>query len=54
MSGKGKNRAVSPTLNIVLIVIIVTAIAVIKATISKVFKLKPFAGSRFKFKVFYT
>jgi hypothetical protein len=33
---------------------VVTATAAAKATASKVSKPKPFAGSRFKFKIFYT
>jgi hypothetical protein len=35
-------------------VIAATATAAVKATVSKVFKPEPFAGSRFKFKAFYT
>jgi hypothetical protein len=36
------------------IVTAVTATAVVKATASEVSKPEPFAGSRFKFKAFYT
>jgi hypothetical protein len=38
----------------VFIVTAVTATAVVKATVFEVSKPEPFAGSRFKFKVFYT
>jgi hypothetical protein len=54
MSGRGKDRTVSPILSIALIATVVTATAVVKATVSEIFKPEPFAGSRFKFKVFYT
>jgi hypothetical protein len=52
MSGRGKDRAVSPTLSIALTATIVTATTVIKATIPEVSKPEPFVGSRFKFKIF--
>jgi hypothetical protein len=54
MSGRGKDRAASPTLSMALIVTVVTATAVVKATVPEVSKQEPFAGSRFKFKVFCT
>jgi hypothetical protein len=51
MSGRGKNRTVSPIPSIALIA---TATAAAKATASEVSKPEPFADSRFKFKAFYT
>jgi len=49
MSGRGKDRAVSPTSSMTS-----TVTAAAKATAPKISKLEPFAGSRFKFKAFCT
>jgi hypothetical protein len=54
MSGRGKDRAPSPIISIASIVTAATATAAEKATVPKVSKLEPFAGSRFKFKAFCT
>jgi hypothetical protein len=54
MSERGKDRAASPILSMAFIVTVVTTTVVVKATVSEVSKSEPFAGSRFKFKVFYT
>jgi hypothetical protein len=54
MSERGKDRAVSLILSMASIIIAVTATAVVKATVSEVSKSESFAGSRFKFKAFYT
>jgi hypothetical protein len=54
MSGRGKNRAASPILSMASTATAVTATAAVKATAPEISKPEPFAGSRFKFKVFYT
>jgi hypothetical protein len=54
MSGRGKDRAASPTPSMAFIVTAVIATAAVKATAPKVFKPESFAGSRFKFKAFCT
>jgi hypothetical protein len=54
MSGRGKNRAASPTPSIASITTAATATAAAKATAPEVSKPEPFAGSRFKFKAFCT
>jgi hypothetical protein len=48
MSGRGKDRVVSPTPSIVLTATTATITAAAKATVLEVFKPEPFAGSRFK------
>jgi hypothetical protein len=54
MLGRGKDRAVSPTLSIASTVTAATATAAAKTTAPEVSKPEPFAGSRFKFKAFCT
>jgi hypothetical protein len=55
MALKDKKRAVSFILNMAIITATDTIITTfIKTTISKISKSEPFAGSRYKFKVFCT
>jgi hypothetical protein len=53
MSGRGKDKTVSPTLSMASTATTVTATAIAKATVLEVSKPEPFAGFRSKFKAFY-